>query len=320
MGFALISFAVYFGLASSLIVINGKPNQDILEQNQLSFDELVIDYSDIPELDTFLCRDEAWLDYRYYKSKSDNVIILLHGSGWHSKYFLPLAEYLSNQNLAHVYTPDLRGHGMAPAKRGDIDYIKQYEDDLADLIKLIKTKHPNSKLIIGGHSSGGGLAVRFAGSKYGNQADAFLLLTPFLKHNAPTIKPQAGGWASVHLPRIVGLSMLNNVFIRKFNYLPVIDFNMPKQYRDGTETLTYSYRLNTGYAPKNYKKNFKSMHQKALIVIGSADESFVPEMFEPAVSKYKKDVNVKIINNATHMGLVMGKEIRPVLTEWINGL
>jgi non-heme chloroperoxidase len=108
--------------------------------------------------------------------------------------------------------------------------------------------------------------------------------------------------------------------IRKFNYLPVIDLNMPKQYRDGTETLTYSYRLNTGYAPKNYKKNFKSMHQKALIVIGSADESFVPEMFEPAVSKYKKDVNVKIINNATHMGLVMGKEIRPVLKEWINGL
>lgn len=55
--------------------------------------------------------------------------------------------------MAHVYTPDLRGHGIAPAKRGDIDYIKQYEDDLADLIKLTKTKHPNSKLIMGGHSS-----------------------------------------------------------------------------------------------------------------------------------------------------------------------
>ena len=320
MGNVLISFAIFFGIAFSLIVVDGKPKQDALEQNQLSFDELAIDYSDIPRLDTFLCKDETYLDYRYYQSESDNVIILLHGSGWHSRYFLPLAEYLSNQNLAHVYTPDLRGHGMDPAKRGDIDYIKQYDDDLADLIKLIKTKHPNSKLILGGHSSGGGLAVRFASSKYGDQVDAFLLLTPYLKYNAPTIRPQSGGWASVHLPRIVGLSMLNSVFIRTFNYLPVIDFNMPKPYRDGTETLTYSYRLNTAYAPRNYKKSFKSMHQKALLVVGSADESFVPEMFEPAVSKYKKDIEVKIINDVTHMGLVIGEEIRPILKEWINGL
>jgi non-heme chloroperoxidase len=320
MGSVLISLAIYFGIASGLVIIDGKPKQGTLDQNQLVFDELNIDYSDIPSLDTFLCRDKSYLDYRYYPSKSENVIILLHGSGWHSKYFLPLAEYLGDQNLGHVYTPDLRGHGIAPAKRGDIDYIKQYEDDLVDLIKLIKTKHPNSKLILGGHSSGGGLAVRFAGSKYGEQVDALLLLTPFLKYNAPTVKPKSGGWVSVHMPRIIGLSMLNNVFMRKLNYLPVIDFNMPKEYRDGTETLTYSYRLNTGYAPKNYKKDFKSIHQKTLILVGSNDESFVPEMFEPTVSKYKRDVIVKILMNVTHMGLVMGKEVRPVLNEWIKEL
>ncbi|NPD46132.1 MULTISPECIES: alpha/beta hydrolase [unclassified Lentimicrobium] len=317
MGSILISLAIYFGIASGLIAIDKKPENESLEQNQLVFDELVIDYSSIPPLDTFLCRDDVYLDYRYYPSKSEVVIILLHGSGWHSKYFLPLANYLSEQSLAHVYTPDLRGHGINPMKRGDIVYIKQYEDDLADLIKLVKKKHPDSKIILGGHSSGGGLAIRFAGCKYGDQVDALLLLTPYLKYNAPTIKPGSGGWTSVHLPRIIGLSMLNNVFIKRFNHLPIIDFNMPKKHRDGTETLTYSYRLNTGYAPKNYKRDFKSMNQKVLLLVGSNDEANIPHEYEPTVSQYKEDAIVKIIDNVSHMGLVMGEEVRPVIKEWI---
>ena len=39
---------------------------------------------------------------------SDKVMILLHGSGWHSQYFLPLAEFISSEGLAQVYTPDFR--------------------------------------------------------------------------------------------------------------------------------------------------------------------------------------------------------------------
>jgi alpha-beta hydrolase superfamily lysophospholipase len=98
---------------------------------------------------------------------ADTVLILLHGSGWRSSYLLPLAEFVSSENLAHVYTPDLRRHGLNPARRGDIDYVAQLEDDVADLITVIKRKHPNTAVIVGGHSSGGGLALRFAGDQFG---------------------------------------------------------------------------------------------------------------------------------------------------------
>ena len=54
------------------------------------------------------------------EDKAGEVLVLLHGSGWHSKYLFPLAKYISSENLAHVYTPDLRGHGINPIKRGDI--------------------------------------------------------------------------------------------------------------------------------------------------------------------------------------------------------
>ncbi|MBT6341591.1 MAG: hypothetical protein HOJ48_20100 [Desulfobacula sp.] len=46
--------------------------------------------------------------------------MLLHGSGWHSRYFLPLAEFISSAGLAHLYSPDLRGHGRSPERRGDV--------------------------------------------------------------------------------------------------------------------------------------------------------------------------------------------------------
>ncbi len=284
----------------------------------MKFNELAIDYSLIPSLLGYDCRDGKSLEYRYYPSNSKKVLVLLHGSGWHSTYFLPLAKYISSNNIASVYTPDLRGHGRKPFKRGDISYINQLENDLADFIEHIKKKDPDSKIIIGGHSSGGGLAIRFAGSDYGGVADAYLLLSPFLKYNAPTIRKNSGGWASPHMARIIGLSMLNNLGFTFLNKLTVIAFNMPLSYRDGTETLSYSFRLNTGYAPRNYKKDLVKIKQKLFVAVGSADESFIADAFKPEIVKYKKDATITILEGMTHMGIVMGEEIRPAIKAWID--
>lgn len=313
----LISIGIYFVISTVLVIINGKPKDASIDENKLAFDELDIDYNGLPLLETYKCRDGVQLDYRYYPAKSHKVFILLHGSGWHSKYFFPMAKALSSENASHIYTPDLRGHGMSPKKRGDISYINQLEDDIADFIKIVKMKHPNSTLIVGGHSSGGGLAIRFAGSRYGGLADAYMLLSPFLKYNAPTMKANSGGWASTHMPRIIGLSMLNNVGISWLNHLHVIDFNMPTAYRDGTETLSYSYRLNTGYAPRDYKKDLSKIKQPLLVVIGKSDESFVAEAFSPELSKYKKDVDLILLEGVTHMGAVVGKQSIPHITKWM---
>lgn len=316
----IISIAVYFAIATILILVNGKSKEIESKKGGLKFDELIINYEKIPSLDSYVCRDGVKLNHYHYSAQTNKVLILLHGSGWHSKYFYSLAKYISSENIANVYTPNLRGHGINPIKRGDINYINQLEDDLADLIEMIKKKHPNSKVIMGGHSSGGGLALRFAGSEYGKYADAYMLLSPYLKYNAPTMRNNSGGWAFARMPRIIGLSMLNNVGISWFNNLKVIDFNMPETYRDGTETLSYSYRLNTGFAPRDYKKDLSKIKQKVLVGVGESDESFIAEKFLPEISKYKKDVEVVQLKNVTHMGIVMGNEVRPVIKKWITEL
>jgi len=315
-----ISTVIFLTIATTLILINGKSKDIGSSQDSLIFDDLEMDYSKMPRYETYTCRDETKLEYHHYPAQSEKILILLHGSGWHNQYFYKLADYLSSENITNVYAPNLRGHGRTPKRRGDIDYINQLEDDLDDFIEMIKIKHPTSKVILGGHSSGGGLAIRFAGSKYNNKVDGYILLSPFLKYNAPTIRENSGGWAFPRLPRIIGLSMLNGVKITIFNKLEVIDFNMPKEYRDGTETLTYSHRLNEGFAPRNYKKDLANMNQKLIVVVGESDESFIGEKFSPVVSLYKEDAEVVLLKNTNHMGLVVGNEIREVLNKWIKEL
>jgi non-heme chloroperoxidase len=174
-------------------------------------------------------------------------------------------------------------------------------------------------LIIGGHSSGGGLAIRFAGSQYRNEVDAYLLLSPFLKYNAPTTRTNSGGWANPYTSRIIGLTLLNNLGIHRFDYLNVIEWNMPEEARNGTETLFYSHRLNMGYAPRNYENDLRAITQPILLVAGTADKSFLAEKYEPVISKYT-DVHVELLKDVTHMGVVVGTEVQPIVRRWIESL
>ncbi|MBW1816640.1 MAG: alpha/beta hydrolase, partial [Deltaproteobacteria bacterium] len=90
--FVLVSVAIYFCIVAVLIA-TGKPETRDPAQRGLTFDELFFDYSGLPELKYFTARDGVRLGYRYYSADSDKILILLHGAAWHSRYFLPLAEY-----------------------------------------------------------------------------------------------------------------------------------------------------------------------------------------------------------------------------------
>ena len=161
--------------------------------------------------------------------------------------------------------------------------------------------------------------IRFAGSQYGQQADAYVLLSPYLKYNAPTMRPNSGGWAYAYTGRIAGLSILNTMGIHWFDHLTAIEFNMPEDARDGSETLAYSHRLNTGYAPRNYKKDLKAIMQPFLLLAGTADEAFVADQFESLVSEYTS-VQVELMPDLSHMGVVVSPDVQPLLEDWLGGL
>jgi alpha-beta hydrolase superfamily lysophospholipase len=290
------------------------------EVKGLRFEELRIDYSGIPDLVEFPARDGTRLPYRHYPAQSDVHLVLLHGSGYHSRYLFALAREISAQNAAHVYTPDLRGHGISPARRGDIDYIDQLEDDLSDLFAHIKDSHPDARLVLGGHSSGGGLALRFGGGQYGRKVSGFLLLSPFLGHDAPTTRPNSGGWASPKLPRLVGLSILNSLGIEALNGVVAIEFRMPEEYRDGTETLAYSFRLTTGFSPRDFESDLISIKVPVLVLVGSDDEAFIADQYQPSIAQLAPQAQIRVLDGVSHLGVVLGSASPPHIVNWLSTL
>ncbi|WP_273248120.1 alpha/beta hydrolase [Sediminimonas qiaohouensis] len=247
------------------------------------------------------------------------VVVMIHGSGWHAQQFDRLAWAL--RDVAELRAVTLRGHGADPVRRGDVDYIGQLEDDLASAIGDVA---PGRKVVMLGHSSGGGLVVRFAGGPHDGMIDAAILLAPFLKHNAPTTRTDAGGWARPLTRRIIGLSMLNMVGIHEFDHLTAIHFAMPKKVLDGplghTATTAYSWRLNLSYAPRrDYKADIAALPPFVLIA-GADDESFRADEYEPLMSGVTDKGRYHVLPGVGHLGVVDAPQTETLIREALRAL
>lgn len=278
----------------------------------------VVSGGSLPDPQDVLMRDGYALQVRHIPAESGPLVVMVHGSGWNGLQFEGLARTLQ----ADILIPDLRGHGAKPGRRGDVNHIGQLEEDLADLISA-KVKE-GQKVVLLGHSSGGGLVLRMAGGAYANLLDAAVLLAPFLKHNAPTTRVQAGGWARALTRRIIGLSMLNMVGIRALNHLKVIEFNMPQTVLDGPygdlATLSYSYRLNTSYAPRlDYTSDIAAL-PPFLLIAGIKDEAFFAEQYEPVMSEVTNKGAYLLVEDTNHLGIVDAPATAMAIKELLNDL
>ncbi|MBS3904684.1 MAG: alpha/beta hydrolase [Simkania sp.] len=282
----------------------------------LDFSSLPRRYGHPPSLLSYTARDGVKLSYRCYdSSKRDKVVILLHGSSSHGEYLHSLAERLKT-TVGQVFVPNLRGHYASGIVSGDCSYIGQLEDDLCDLIKRFSLQ--DKKIYFIGHSSGGGLAIRFMGGIYGNLVRGVVLLSPAIP-TAPTMRGgTAGGWAKLSYWKIILLSILNALGIRFLNHMKVIQFNLPKAYCNGKETLSYSFNLNSSYHPRlPYHKDISSLKGKSLVIIGSKDEANDPALY-PDVMQDPDSTSIRIIDGVKHLDVVQNATVVDVSADWIN--
>ncbi|AGI66289.1 putative alpha/beta hydrolase superfamily protein [Octadecabacter antarcticus 307] len=253
-------------------------------------------------LQPYTPRDGALLHYRDFACDTGPLVVMLHGSGWHGACFNDFACDLASRGVAHVLAPDLRGHGPNTSTRGDCSYIGQLSDDLDDLIS--QHRRADQSLIVIGHSSGGGLAIQHASGTPKHRPDHVVLLSPFIHYAAPTMRPNSGNWAFALTRRIIGLVMLNFAHIRLLNGLIAIQFNMPDWVKEKGGTDRYSYRLNASYAPRNAWKTDITNLSNYTLIVGSEDEAFLPDQFEPTLSALNEHGSYEIIVGATHLGLL----------------
>ncbi len=262
----------------------------------------------------FRARDGAELAYRSYPradpGSSPVVAILIHGSAGSSLDMNVLGRALAAAGVPAI-APDIRGQGLS-GRRGDIDYIGQLEDDLTDLVMLTRQQYPGARLVLIGHSSGGGLVLRIAGESVGKSFSRFVLLSPYLGHAAVTARPAAGGWVSVYTPRIVGLSILNEFRITVFNGLPVLEFALPPEVPAEAATRFWSYRMMMNFGPHGesdlvsgaYKLDVARSPGPVTVVAGSDDEIFYADRYVAAFDGAVPPVTVRIVPGVDHMGIV----------------
>jgi non-heme chloroperoxidase len=272
-----------------------------------------------PELKRYKARDGSELAYRIYPSPSERLLIFLHGSSYHGGGYQALATAVSQSGAATVVLPNLRGHFQSGRRRGDVDYVGQLEDDIADLIQFLRGEGLRGPLTLGGHSSGGGLAIRYAGGAYGGAVAHYLLLSPVIPTSSSVKGGTAGGWANLNMRRLFGLVALNAFGIHGFNALPIVEFNKPEKYWDGTETLSYSYRLNASYHPRyDYRKDVRALGDKALVMVGAQDEAVDAAGLQSLIASNAAASRLKILPGINHFAIFTEPKALEEIVAWLQ--
>lgn len=272
----------------------------------------------------YTMRDGEILFARQFPAESDMTILLLHGVASDSAAFNTSAQMLRAAIGAEVaaigaevVVLDLRGHGQSGGTVGDVDYIGQYQDDVTDVVAEIQAEKPNGRLILAGHSMGGGIGLQYAQIEDAPAVDGYLFFAPHLGTNAPTMPqpdPEAADatadFSQLHVPRLIGLIMLNQVGIKTLGHLDTLFFNLTDEV-----THTYSFRATANSAPQDYVAALTAVN--APMLVGGNDEAFHADEYPAAVAAYS-DGEVHLVQGESHTSIVESPTAMRIIENWLN--
>jgi alpha-beta hydrolase superfamily lysophospholipase len=297
-GLAIIGFA-----GTLLAALIAWPVRQPSELKSISDARKSIDFTTLPAALQFQARDGTELAYRRYPARApltERIAIVVHGSAGSSRGAIHVLSTALAARGVQTYAVDIRGHGGS-GTRGDIAYLGQLEDDLADFVGEVRKANPTAPLTLIGHSSGAGFALRVAGSPIQNLFARTVLLAPYLGHEAPSSRRDSGGWAYADVPRFIALSLLRRVGMPFAESLPAIAFAVPPNSADRL-TATYSYRLLRSFdVSTDYRRDVAAASSPVTIFSGAADEVIVSDKLREAVGDR---ATIRIIDGVNHMGIV----------------
>jgi pimeloyl-ACP methyl ester carboxylesterase len=279
-----------------------------------------LDRSDLPEVSFFQARDGTALAYRKYEPstpKSARVAVLVHGSAGNSANMHAVGRALAAAGVP-VLALDMRGHGRS-GTRGDIGYIGQLRDDLADAVAHFRKAWPEAHFTLVGHSSGGGFALGFAASPRAGLFERYVLLAPYLGPFAPTTRQNRGSahWAEPDIPRILGITLLRRAGLACCESLPVLAFALPPQ-AIANATTRYSYRLMLDFGPPLSGEQPKAQ-RPILVIAGEKDELMAAQRYETAIKAAYADARIVLVPGVDHMGILREPPALQAIVKLVSG-
>ena len=110
---------------------------------------------------------------------------------------------------------------------------------------------------------------------------------------------------SVGLPRMVAITLLNQIGITRWNHLPVLSFALNDVARE-LLTPRYSYTVATNFRPHDdYQADIRNARGTVCIVAGQDDELFYADRFADLFAQSGKPVPVTLVPGVNHMGLTL---------------
>jgi len=304
-------------LALVVLALLATPLQPVPELQSISRARATVDLSSLPAIERFQGRDGTWLGFRHYGAggaPTGRVAIVIHGSSGSSGGSIHALSQALAAHGVETFAVDMRGHGTS-GTRGDIGYVGQLEDDLADFVAVLRNTVPSAPLTLIGHSAGGGFSMRVAGSPIQNLFERFVLLAPYLGYDAPSTRPDSGGWARADIPRILGLLALRAIGVNCCEALPVLALAVPPN-SEKTLVSTYTDRLMRNFAVRgDFRRDLAAATRPLTIISGADDELMFSDKYAEAVRGANVAVDVKVLDGINHMGIVAAPKAISIVAE-----
>jgi alpha-beta hydrolase superfamily lysophospholipase len=312
----LLALAVLiFAILAGMIAFGTAATPPYMESISAPF--RTVDFSDLPPYQTIAARDGSALSYRVYPAQSaTTTVIAIHGSSADSASLHPLAKALQREGIT-VYTPDIRGHGRS-RPRGDVPAATNLDDDMAELVALVRAQQGQGRLVLLGFSSGGGFALHAAATPTGAAFARTVLISPMLGPRAPTVRTTGERWAAPYIPRIIALLILERIGIHAFEALPVLAFAVAPG-NPANLTDHYSFRMMRAFGTRDYIADLRNAQSPLAVVVGSKDELFNASLFEPTIKAVRPDVPVAIVPDLNHIAMTTDARATPALLAAIRG-
>jgi non-heme chloroperoxidase len=279
-----------------------------------------VNFSDLPAEQKLSVSNRAPIAYREWlpnpaPSDPPLVVITVHGSSAQSASMHPLGKALSAQGIP-VFAPDIRGHGSTGV-RGDIDYAGELDDDMADVVAMVRGKYPNAKLVLMGFSSGGGYALHIAATPLGKEFARAVLLSPMLGPFAPTYN-QNQKYATPFIPRILALAILDRLGIHAFDHLTTLLLAIDPA-RSDILVGHYSWLLMRAFGTSDYSADVRNAQTPLAVVAGQNDELFYADKFGPTLNAEKPGIPATVVPWLSHTALTVDPSAVPAILAAIRG-